>query len=714
MKKSVFLYVNAVLSIALLLLLNVSYASVPDSDQDGVPDGNDLCPNSQTNAVDQFGCSCAQKNCPSDNNPNTDDCTIINGLASCGFVSNNNNPPVGTGASTTTTTTSGWTLASSGGKIAKKLLYASPTQIYGIGLDKKIWKWSGGSSWTQIFSSGAIQDDFAIFKDGSYGPFAQSILSSQYILGIGLDNNVWTWNGVQWNNDAAGGQIQGKFKALNAGSPVYGIGLDNQIWKWTSAGGWRPLTDCCVKDDFYIVNGAENDIWAIGLDNQIWHWNGATWGSAPASSGGKIAQKLFYVSPNQIYGIGLDDRIWKWSGGSSWNPITGCCVKDDFHLANNAENDIWAIGLDNQIWHWDGTASTTTPPPTTPPTIKAALNNTAPRQNEYINITANITDDNALLSANITINFTTGKKIMNYTLSGTSAEISNATQITDTAGNRLNISVYATDTSNNVKINSTIITVAGTTTTSTTTSTTSSTSNCPTIFYGLSPSGLINPAGGEVTLSWPAVGGATHYNVRLDDGSSDRYDDARFKTCQNSPHYYCENSIPNNIPNCQFIDDFWVCEEFPSPISIPNVPVKLGRTYAFWVEPVIPGCGYFNGNTKFGVTASQATTPELELSTNTASSLPNGVITIPRGTILEIELYNAPPNSQIYSTIVDENSGNMLADRTYLADTDSNGEFFAELPSNSFVPGSYVFYVTIHDVSFNIDILSNDVFFTVT
>ena len=99
---------------------------------------------------------------------------------------------------------------------------------------------------------------------------------------------------------------------------------------------------------------------------------------------------------------------------------------------------------------------------TTPPIVNATFNNTSPKINDYINISANITDETGLSTANITINFTTGTVKMNYSISGTSASIYNVTQITDGRGNVLNITVYATDTSNNVKQNSTLITIADT------------------------------------------------------------------------------------------------------------------------------------------------------------------------------------------------------------------------------------------------------------
>ncbi len=82
----------------LLSLIQFSIAAAPgdntpDDDRDGAPNcgrdnvcGNaddDKCPNSLTHFVDAFGCSCAQKNCPADNDPNTEDCKVVNQLAAC-------------------------------------------------------------------------------------------------------------------------------------------------------------------------------------------------------------------------------------------------------------------------------------------------------------------------------------------------------------------------------------------------------------------------------------------------------------------------------------------------------------------------------------------------------------------------------------------------------------------------------------------------------
>lgn len=106
---------------------------------------------------------------------------------------------------------------------------------------------------------------------------------------------------------------------------------------------------------------------------------------------------------------------------------------------------------------------------------------------------------------------------------------------------------------------------------------------------GLTPRGSIVSPTGQISLGWNPVPGATHYNVRLDDGTSDRYDDPRFTTCSDNSHYYCENNV--------------------TVTNIPNVPVTAGRTYEFWVDPQFsPARDYCNGITTFTIVAPPAET----------------------------------------------------------------------------------------------------------
>jgi len=97
-------------------------------------------------------------------------------------------------------------------------------------------------------------------------------------------------------------------------------------------------------------------------------------------------------------------------------------------------------------------------PDTTPPIVNTTLNITSPNINDVINFTGNVTDETGLLSANWTVNLTTGTVFSNYSLSGTTAQVSNKTQLVSSGV--FNFTLFVTDTSNNVKQNSTLITVA--------------------------------------------------------------------------------------------------------------------------------------------------------------------------------------------------------------------------------------------------------------
>ena len=92
------------------------------------------------------------------------------------------------------------------------------------------------------------------------------------------------------------------------------------------------------------------------------------------------------------------------------------------------------------------------------PTINTAFNITSPRINDIINFTANITDGNGLLSANITYNISGSITYVNFSLSGTSAQVSNATKVCGIAC-VINFTMFATDISNNVAQKSELISV---------------------------------------------------------------------------------------------------------------------------------------------------------------------------------------------------------------------------------------------------------------
>ncbi|MEK6984567.1 MAG: hypothetical protein AABX33_08380 [Nanoarchaeota archaeon] len=208
---------------------------------------------------------------------------------------------------------------------------------------------------------------------------------------------------------------------------------------------------------------------------------------------------------------------------------------------------------------------------------------------------------------------------------------------------------------------------------------------CPKSFSGLSPTGIVRPTGDttSITLSWQMVDKATGYNVRLYDGTSDRFDDTRIETCQNSQYYYCENGITSN--------------------SVDNIPVRRGRAYYFWVEPVVPGCGYFKGYTAFSVTNFDRL-PSLSIFDVEANSKK-----ITRGNSVSLEISDAPPNSPVYIALLDA-SGTLLGDILPLGSTQSDGTYRLEINRKNtaqWQSGSYNAYAIIYNSILNEYVVTN-------
>ena len=190
-----------------------------------------------------------------------------------------------------------------------------------------------------------------------------------------------------------------------------------------------------------------------------------SWGSADFSSNESIRQLMVNgIVPNYNFSrmIGLN--------ASRAGTTTGATT----HTLTTPDSDSVNIGLasaqiackdssgNENLTSTSGLFYVNITDTTTPPIVNVSISNISPKRFDLINISANITDETGLLNANITINFSAGKVFKNYTISDIFTIIYNITNITDSRGNVLNITVYATDVNNNVRQNSTLITVANT------------------------------------------------------------------------------------------------------------------------------------------------------------------------------------------------------------------------------------------------------------
>ena len=95
----------------------------------------------------------------------------------------------------------------------------------------------------------------------------------------------------------------------------------------------------------------------------------------------------------------------------------------------------------------------------TSPKINLSLNDTSLSQNDGVNVSANVSDDIGLSFCQFIHNMTGFFNITNISISGTSAQCSNATTINVASGSVINFTIRVNDTSNNLNQSSQIITI---------------------------------------------------------------------------------------------------------------------------------------------------------------------------------------------------------------------------------------------------------------
>jgi hypothetical protein len=196
-----------------------------------------------------------------------------------------------------------------------------------------------GKSGGETFSG--VKDDF-YFASGSEND----------IFAVGMDGNVWHWNGVWWWQVTSGRIIEKRICARST-NEIYGLSKNvegiYEIVKWNGK-EWTVLTlNGAVKDDFYFIS--EKEIYVIGENNQLYLWDGKNW-TKITSGDVEVFDHIQVVSPNLIYGIGSQKQIIKWNG-EKWTPVTSMDSVSDFFDVKG-QNEIYAIGAQEDVRLWNG------------------------------------------------------------------------------------------------------------------------------------------------------------------------------------------------------------------------------------------------------------------------------------------------------------------------------------------------------------------------
>ena len=227
-----------------------------------------------------------------------------------------------------------------------------------------------------------------------------------------------------------------------------------------------------MSDPIITFDGAKAEIIAEVLDTTAPIINGTLNISIGSIFNGMVINATFNATDNInltnitiITNHSAIKEFYNFSINGTGNGLGTYQRSQNFTLCSNCVVNITGIAIDNSSNKKQNETifSVITAPAgdTTFPLINFTLNITPPRIDDVVNISANISDETALLSGNITVNLSTGKVFFNYSLSSTFAFISNTTDLRGLiVGEVINYTIYATDTSNNVKQNSTVVTIS--------------------------------------------------------------------------------------------------------------------------------------------------------------------------------------------------------------------------------------------------------------
>jgi hypothetical protein len=167
--------------------------------------------------------------------------------------------------------------------------------ILGIGMDNYLWtRATLNSSWVQVPNSGSVIG-VTVLQDGT-------------ILGIGMDKYLWTRATLNssWVQVPNSGSVIG-VTVLKDGT-ILGIGMDNYLWtRATLNSSWVQVPNSGSVIGVTVLQ--DGTILGIGMDKYLWTRAtlNSSWVQVP-NSGSVIGVTV--LKDGTILGIGMDNYLW--------------------------------------------------------------------------------------------------------------------------------------------------------------------------------------------------------------------------------------------------------------------------------------------------------------------------------------------------------------------------------------------------------------------
>ena len=213
---------------------------------------------------------------------------------------------------------------------------------------------SNSLAWTQFPLSGL---------SGGFEPNVPIAGGMQpHAMVIGLDGNLWRWNGSSWNQYTTSGDIW--YVSQNGGSGPANLGFlqGNTIWVEEPVGGPFTALPPPSPDQNPVIEsiamGDGNQVFVTALESDgVFHIYASTsGGSGPGwCQMGGAATRVAVGSNGIPWVVAPDETIWRFRGGSfcggSWDKMQGLAVSISGGWGGW---DVWVLGTDLNPYFWNG------------------------------------------------------------------------------------------------------------------------------------------------------------------------------------------------------------------------------------------------------------------------------------------------------------------------------------------------------------------------
>ncbi len=177
---------------------------------------------------------------------------------------------------------------------------------------------------------------------------AVAMVRNSTIWGVGTDQNVWRYNGSQWQQ--AGNTVR-DIAASSDGTIVVVNSAANTLWRKSgddTVQNWQNVAGTAKR--VALVNGSS--IWSIGMDDGIYRYDGTSWTRVGTGFARSLAAS---ANGTIVYADRDSGQIWRKSGDNStanWVQVAGQVPE----VAVAQSGALWAVSGTGQVHRRAGDA----------------------------------------------------------------------------------------------------------------------------------------------------------------------------------------------------------------------------------------------------------------------------------------------------------------------------------------------------------------------